>query len=219
MLMYVYIFALIVGGVLLGSSILLGGKDADADGDGGHDADHDADAGEADAGDHDDLAADKGGIDKGGLDAGGLDLLWPLRSVRFWTFFLAFFGLTGLVLDGLGLAGRLFALAAAVAMGLATGLGAAWLIRLLAHDETATAPTSADYIGRTVRVVVPVAPSGVGKVRLDLKGTTVDVLAVTDEGDAFAAEDEAMIIEMDGTRARIARVNGGDRSRSSRGEE
>lgn len=212
MLIYTYLFSVIVGGVLLGASVLLGGHDdadlGDADlGDGG-------DLGHGSIGDADFDADGDGEFGKGefgkdlALDGFGADFfLWTFRSVRFWTFFLAFFGMTGLSLDGLGLMGPMAALAAAIGMGSASGLGASAAIRVLAADTSGRAASSRDYIGKTVRVVVPVEGEEVGKVRLRLKGQTVDVLATTDEGDSFASQEEAIIIEMDGTRARIARID------------
>jgi len=206
MLIYVYVFALILGGVLLGSSILLGGHD-DGEleaGDADADADLDADAdGEVEA---------HGGSGTHGKELdfghGGADFfLWTFRSIRFWTFFLAFFGLTGVVLDGLGMLDHWAAtLALSIGMGAVTGMGASGVIRYLSTDTTGVAAGSEDYVGKTVRVLVPVSPSATGKVRLQLKGNTVDVLATCDD-DNFASKEEAIIIEMEGTTARIARVD------------
>ncbi len=206
MLIYMYLFGLIVGGVLLGASILLGGQDDGSDvgeADAGGDlADGDLADGELADGDWADV--DKS-LDIG--DAGGDFFLWPLRTMRFWTFFLAFFGLTGVTLDGLGLVEQgWLTLSLAIAMGAVSGFTAARVIRFLSRDETAAAADSRDYIGKTVRVVVPIELRGTGKVRLQLKGQTVDVLAKADE--TLGAHEEAMIIEMEGTTARVARVNG-----------
>lgn len=236
MLIYAYLFALVVGGVLLGASVLLGGHDdagelsADgdigADGDFSVDGDLDAEAnldldGEAgfaqdasfdhEAGlDHDAGLDQEVGHDASGHDVGiGADfLLWSLTSIRFWTFFFAFFGLTGLTLEGLGIVdSSMVTLALSIATGLTTGYGAAGVIRWLSRDTSGVAPSSADYVGKSVRVVVPLEAGSTGKVRLQLKGQWVDVLAFADEDESFASKDEAMIIEMDGTRARIARVD------------
>ncbi len=191
MIIYVYLFGLIVGGVLLGSSLLLGGHgEAGADGD----------------------ADGEGGLDKSiGVEGGGADfLLWRFKSIRFWTFFLAFFGLTGVLLEGLGLVPSAFlTLAAALGMGGLAGFGATEAIRRLSADTSGLAADSDDYVGKSVRVIVPVKEGGTGKVRLQLKGSTVDVLAEGVEGD-FAAQEEAIIVEMSGTKARIARLDGSE---------
>ncbi|MCS6798636.1 MAG: hypothetical protein NZ898_08900 [Myxococcota bacterium] len=187
-MLHVYLFALIFGGVLVGASALLGGKDGSGDG-GGH------------AGGY--------GKDMGPLEAGGgaAAVLGALRSLRFWTFALAFFGASGLLLDGLDLAGELLSALVAIAMGLGSGALAAWVMRKVGGDALGAPPSSVDFVGRTGRVLVPVEKGRVGKVRVELQGKTVDVLATTEEDRAFDAREEAIIIEMgeDG-RARIARL-------------
>src|SRR5690606_8723201 len=116
-------------------------------------------------------------------------------SLRFWMFFLAFFGLTGLLLDGLDLVeSPLGALIAAIGMGLVTGQGTVLVFRRLASSETSTAASSADYIGRSGRVMVGFGAGDLGKVRLTLKGTTVDVLATTEDERPFVPGDEALVI-------------------------
>ena len=198
LLIYAYLVSLIVGGVLLGASILLGGKDLEVDADADADLDLDADIdGEAD------------GFDK---DVGGhgdfSGFLFMFLSLRFWTFFLAFFGLTGIVLDGLNLVSSPWlGLGLALGMGLATGAGAMSVIRMLGSDTSGQAVRSTDYIGKTARVVVPFEGSSVGKVRVDIKGTSVDLLASGLEEDGYQGKEEVLIVEMDGARARVARLN------------
>lgn len=195
MLISIYIFTLVVGAVLLGASILLGGKGGDADGDAGGDAD--------------------GGVDKevespSGADVGGFLTLF--LSLRFWVFFLAFFGLTGLVLELLDLVGHEWAtLAIALSMGLGVGVAARLVMRKLGGDTRGNVVESAHYVGKMARVMVPFEGQGVGRVRVEVKGTTVDLLASGLEDEAFTSRDEVLIVEMDGSRARVARVNGGSK--------
>jgi hypothetical protein len=149
MLIYLYLFGLIVGGVLLGSSLLLGGH-GEADGE------LDADAG----GDH--LA--HGAPVEG--DAADL-VLWRFRSLRFWTFFLAFFGLSGTLLEGLGLvSSELLILASALGMGGLAGFGSTEAVRRLSADTSGAAAESRDYVGQSARVIVHVRTGGVGQVRI-----------------------------------------------------
>lgn len=195
--MYLYIGALVFGGVLLGSSILLGGHD-DADVDGGDfDKDFDFDG---------DVDAD-GDLDKDIDLDGDIGIFWIFRSLRFWTFFLAFFGLTGVLLEGLGLvASEMVTLGLSIGMGALVGIGGAAAIRALMKDETADAAHEGNFIGKSAKVVVPVKPGGVGKVRVEVKGQMVDVLATTD-GEVITSDDEVLIVEMEGTRAKVARVD------------
>ena len=186
MLFYGYVFALIAGGILLGASIVLGGThEADADM-GAHGAGH------AGAEDH-----------APGAFGGALAML---VSLRFWTFFLAFFGLTGMVFTIFDLAPWIVTAVAAAVMGLAAGVGASLIVKQLSGRESNSASSSADYVGKTALVLVPIAKGQLGKIRLTLKGSTVDVLAASDEEPGFATKDEVLIVEMDGTTARIARL-------------
>lgn len=192
MFIYAYVFALVLGGVLLAASMVLGGKDFDGDHDvGGHDVgDHDVGAHDGDA--HGDL---------GGLFA-------VLGSMRFWTFFATFFGLTGLVLEGLDLTANLWL---ARSLALLVGLGSGWgIVRLLQHlaaSEVGVVASVSDYVGRIGEVLVRVAPGALGKVRIELKGTTVDVLAVS-EDDVLEPGSHALIVEMRDTQALVSKIAG-----------
>ena len=124
-------------------------------------------------------------------------------------FFLAFFGLTGLTLDGLDLVESSgLALVFAVAMGLVTGLVTVTVFRHLSSSETSTAASAADYVGKSGRVLVGFGAGGLGKLRLTLKGTTVDVLATSDEERPFMPGEEALVIQLNDTTAVVARLPG-----------
>ncbi|MFO7563451.1 MAG: NfeD family protein [Enhygromyxa sp.] len=192
MLIYVYVFALVLGSILLGASFLLGG-DADTDADLDVDADVDADVdldGDADHDSHGDLGGFFG----------------VLGSLRFWTFFAAFFGLTGIVLDGLNLAASPVALGLAIGVGFLTGWTAVTLLNRLAANDTGVAATIDDYVGKSGEVLIAVGPGRLGKVRIELKGTTVDVLAESDE-QTIARGDEALIVEMRGAKAAVVKLD------------
>ncbi|MFV8755940.1 hypothetical protein ACNOYE_35765 [Nannocystaceae bacterium ST9] len=186
MFIYAYVFALVLGGVLLAASMVLGGKDIEADHDlGGHDVEHGGDG-------HGDL---------GGLFA-------VLGSMRFWTFFATFFGLTGLVLEGLELTGNLWvARGLAIGVGYLSGWGTVRLLRHLAANESGVAAGVDDYVGRSGEVLLRIAPGSLGKVRIELKGTTVDVLAVS-EDDVLEPGSHALIVEMRETQALVAKIEG-----------
>jgi len=199
MFVYLYLFCFALGGLLLLASIVLGDKD------GGHDSDASA-AGDVHA------QAETGGshgIDHGVLASPGslAGMFTAFLSMRFWMFFLAFFGLTGLVLDGLDLVPNSgVALAISLVMGLAIGQATAAVFRYLAANETSTAASVSDYVGKSGRVLVGFGAGSLGKLRLTLKGTTVDVLTSTDEERAFVAGEEALVIQMNDTTAVVARL-------------
>jgi hypothetical protein len=114
MLINVYILSLMLGAVLLGASLFLNEKRADAD-----------DQTRA----HDDTTRPS---QLGQLDgvAGGDFFVRTIRSRRFWTFFVSFFGMTGLVLDGLDLMGATVSLLVALAVGAIAGAGASAAVRI-----------------------------------------------------------------------------------------
>ncbi|RMG99642.1 MAG: hypothetical protein D6705_02695 [Deltaproteobacteria bacterium] len=180
----IYVFAAVLGCVLLLFSLGFG-SDGDADVDVG-DADFDAD-----------LEAD---TDAGHGDVAGL--FTTFLSLRFWTFFATFFGLAGLVFDGLDiLEGRVAPALAASAVGIAAGQVAVRVLRRLAQPAGGEVPEASAYVGKTGRVLLPVTRDGVGKVRIELAGRTVDVLA-RPAGDAdLPAGSRAVIVEMRGETA------------------
>jgi len=181
--LYRFLFAL--GGVLLLASMFIGGEQdsSTADGPGS------------------DLALDD-------AHAPGLhgDVVSALTSIRFWTFGSAFFGLTGWLMDGLDLLPGLIApLVAATAMGLSSGWLATKVLRTLNEDRHVRVPTAQDYVGKSAKVLLPLHGTHLGKVRLVLRGTTVDVLAKCDGEEHFVAGDKVLIISLEDTTAVVVR--------------
>jgi len=114
MLINLYVLSLVLGAVMLGALLFFGEKRIDAD-----------DQTRA----HDDTtrASQFGQLD--GV-AGGDYFARTVRSRRFWTFFVSFFGMTGLILDGLDLMTPVVALVVAVAVGAVAGAGASAAMRI-----------------------------------------------------------------------------------------
>ncbi|HVI00540.1 MAG TPA: hypothetical protein VM869_17605 [Enhygromyxa sp.] len=194
MLIYAYVFALVLGSVLLGASFLLGGKDVDGD--------HEVGLKEL----HFDKSLDGHAIDGHDThgDLGGF--FGVLASMRFWTFFAAFFGLTGIVLDGLDLAAPMLALGLAIGVGFLMGWTAVTLIRRLSADDTGVAATVDDYVGKSGEMLIAAGPQRLGKIRIELKGTTVDVLAECDD-QSLARGEQALIVEMRGSKAMVVKLD------------
>ncbi len=194
-MIYVYIFALIVGGLLLGASLILGGH-----------ADHGAEAAieaHVHVGEVGNDVAAASADDAQGFES----FLLRLLSFRFWTFFLAFFGITGVILDGFGVVpSRLVAGALAVGMGLFAGLFANWLVRVMTVESTNSAASAADYVGKTGRLIVGISPGASGKVRLEVKGSTIDLLCIAVDEEKYEPREEVIVVEMEGTQARVART-------------
>ena len=124
-MVYLYVFALILGGILLGSSLLLGG--------------------------HSDHAAHDAHMPAGHGDPQGIEsLVFSMLSVRFWTFFLPFFGLGGLLLRGFGLVESEWVVAlASTGLGVFAGSFATWLIRVMTGESSNSAANTADLVRKT----------------------------------------------------------------------
>jgi membrane protein implicated in regulation of membrane protease activity len=168
-----FIAALVFGAGALAVQLFMGGDSGHGDV-GGHDAHpvlHDG-------------GADHAGGSHGGLASAALVVL----SLRFWVFAAFAFGLTGTAVRVLGLAAPLLALLLALAAGVGSGALAVWVFRALARSESSSAVAPDDLIGQLGRVLVPLAPGATGKVRLDLRGQAVDMLATTDDVSIGAGE-------------------------------
>jgi membrane protein implicated in regulation of membrane protease activity len=198
MLLKIYLASLAFGGVLLVASLILG-----HDGDGDHDFDG---HGELDFDVDTDLAAEADAPIHGDMDALG-GIFGALKSIRFWTFFTAFFGLTGSVFEGLELLENEYViLALALAIGLIAGATIVTALNRLRAGEHGHVEGASDYVGKSGKVLVTVKRDTPGKLRLEMRGRTVDVLAVTEESEPIPTGEQALVIEMRGATALVTRL-------------
>lgn len=180
-MLVVYLTSLIVGGSLLSISLFAGGHgDVDADGGvEGHDA-HDGDVKDGDA----------------PTSGAALDVLhgWlPVTSMRFWTFFLAFFGLVGTaLLLASPLSVALTAIPAA-GVGYLSGVVAVRVLRALAGQQIGTTLAAGDLVGEVGQLLLPVGPGQPGKMRLQVAGRTVELVAES-EDETLDIGDSAVVL-------------------------
>ena len=178
-----YLAALGLGGVLIVASLVLGGH-----GEGG--ASDTPDVGGHLEGEVD-QALDKD-LDK---DLAGAGMWLPLLSVRFWTFALAGFGLTGSLLSLLSVAATPAALAAT-----GTGLGVGWTVatvfRRLQRDQVTGTVGLAGLGGTEARVLLPVAPGDLGKIRVVVGGQDLDLPARTQDERRIERGESALVVEV-----------------------
>jgi membrane protein implicated in regulation of membrane protease activity len=182
----VYVGSLLFGGLLIAASFFGAGHDADAHvGDTGH-----------------------GSSGEGGHEQSPASALLSLFGLRFWSFGSAFFGLTGLVLHLIG--GPVLAVAApfiAGGVGLAAGLGASTAFRLLARDTIGQVRGASALVGREGRLLLPVARTQRGKVRMPVPGGGhVDLLAESDDDDALDVGADVLVVEVRGNVAVVERA-------------
>jgi membrane protein implicated in regulation of membrane protease activity len=152
MMLAAYLAALGFGGTLIAVSLLLGGamdKSLDKDLGGDH----------GDHGHHTDGWA-------------------PLLSLRFWTFGLAAFGLSGTALSLLSVPSGLV-LALALMLGLSSGWSAARFFSALHRDQVSGATALERFVGEEGRVLLAVRADHAGKIAVNALGERVEMLART----------------------------------------
>jgi membrane protein implicated in regulation of membrane protease activity len=132
---------------------------------------------------------------------GGGEAASIFLSSRFWTFALLAFGLVGTLLTFFRLAHLPLALALSIGSGLSAGLFAAFTMRALKRSATTSVSTT-EAVGKTGRVILPCAKDKVGKVRVSLKGNSVDLLAMTDEAEIPIGQ-QVLIDELRGDIAHV----------------
>ncbi len=180
---FIYLAALIFG---LGATLLqlfgsTSGADADADAGSSGDSDTEGDA-------H--------------LSSGPL---WIVLSLRFWVFAALAFGLTGSLLSVAQVAGALSTLILALGMGVASGAGASWVFRALARNSPNTGSQTDELVGRVGRVLLPCSPTRQGKIRIEHKGQSTDLVATTDDAE-LAVGAWVLVDELRGGVAQVSRV-------------
>lgn len=95
--------------------------------------------------------------------------------------FLGTFGIVGLVVSSLTDGNRVAAVLAGAIGGVALALVAGRMVRGALGMRTDATPTSGDLVGRSGRVVTPIAPSSAGEVLVRLSGQPLKLLARSDQ--------------------------------------
>jgi membrane protein implicated in regulation of membrane protease activity len=151
-----YVAALVVAFGILAVQLLASGDGHDAGGD---------DVGAHEGGDHGDSGA----------------LVGVFLSVRFWTFALLGFGLSGTLLHAFQLASAWATAMLAGGTGAASGLFAALVFRALTRSTSPAVQRASNAIGKGGRVLIACSKGRVGQVRVELDGSSLDLMATTDE--------------------------------------
>ena len=127
----------------------------------------------------------------GDTGLGASDFL-SFRSVAF---LVAFFGVSGMLLTGLGVDSAVTPVAAVV-----VGLFAMWLNAKLVSLVRGGEPgeLTVDMIeGRPAQVVAPIPAGGRGRVALEAGGQQVFLVAVSSRGVGFAVGDHVVVVRLD----------------------
>lgn len=118
-----------------------------------------------------------------------------LTSFKFWTFGGCFFGLTGLVLSWVepGLP-EIVGFAIALAMGVVCGGGLVSILRGLKNRQVNSLVRSKDFAGLMGTVELPFNAASKGKVVLEVGGSTLHLVAQTDEERDFNPGDPILVV-------------------------
>lgn len=193
-----YLVTAIVGWAFVGL-FLFGGIDAEVDADLDVDVDADFD-GDLDG----DFDVSGGGI-ASAVASVGLSLL-SFRSIMF---FLAFFGLTGIVL-GLIDAGAVATLVAAVGVGAFAWMFNSFVFRALKVSEVSSSLRREDLGGALGEVVHPISAGHRGRISIEVAGQRRYLTAEPFDAakqSAFAVGDQIVIVELNRGTARVAPIN------------
>ena len=193
----VYWITLIVGGGLLLFSAF-GGDASDSDVDVSADVDADFEV-DFDADGDFDVDADH----FAGAEAGALSLsTW--FSIRFLVFFMAAFGVVGVVLTHLSSAGHGTTLAIALVGGLVVGQSVHQIFRAIRRTSGNSVPRPSDYVKKLARVTILIQHPNKGEVAIQVRNARRFVPAVAEGAvKQFDVGDEVVVV---GYRAGVARV-------------
>ncbi len=200
----IYIVCAVLGGGLMVLSALGGvfHGDVSTDHDVSFDADHQIDF-------QHDLAThvDHPSVDLShDLDIGfaASDFWLAFMSMRFVTYFVGIFGIFGLVLTFFsGLSQTSIAVYTAL-VALVLGYGGALLNRYLKVEGETSGVTEHDYVGALGRTTVPIRGSQPGKVRVSIKGDTIDMIALSEGEKEIAMGEEIVVVGLEGDKVRVA---------------
>jgi len=130
--------------------------------------------------------------------------LWiPFLSLRFWTYFLAVFGVCGLLLDNFTQTPEPSVALMSAGTGLVVGLAVAYLMRVARRMEADSSVRTEDFLGMTGTVTVAIRRGSMGKIRVNMKGDLIDLLAMPNEDEDLNIGEEAVIVTMENDRARV----------------
>lgn len=162
-----YLFASIVGWVLLGASLA-----------GGHGS------GDAHAG------GPETAIEHAGYGAAHAMLV----SLRFWTYVLAFGGTTGVLLRWTAKTGEPLTVLTSAGVGVVCGAAAQLVWSRLSNMQGGTVRHD-QLVGHTGRLLLPASPTEKGRVRLTVGNASIDLIAQCDEL-SLPAQEEVLVVSV-----------------------
>ena len=183
----IYWGTFLFSGILIASSIFLGGGDGDMDKDVSFDKD---------------FSLDVDGEAGGDFDSMG----WlPFLSLRFWTFFLGLFGLSGILLTGME-SGSTVTLVTSGFLGVGMAYPISYLFQHLKKESVTSNTSSESYTQEMATTLLPFRPNGQGKIRISSGGELIDIIANNPTSHNIEQDVEVLIVSMDDGIATISPV-------------
>ena len=122
--------------------------------------------------------------------------------MRFWTYAVGSFGLTGSVLVTLDQP-FLFHLPVSLAMGLGIGWGAAWGFHTLQRNVVDSSSHAHQLRGAEGVVLLPIGPGKAGKVRLEVKEQALDLTATCREPRIVQPGERVLVVSAAGGKVEV----------------
>jgi membrane protein implicated in regulation of membrane protease activity len=119
-----------------------------------------------------------------------------LKSFKFWTFGLCFFGATGVALSLLDISPELI-FPCAILVGLVLGTFMAGILRLLYNRSVNSLLETSELIGAIGTVELPFDASSRGRVRFNINGMLLDYTAYTDEPEGLELGQVVLAVNCD----------------------
>lgn len=137
------------------------------------------------------------GGDVGGAAPHHEDGVLPkVLSLRFWTYTLGAFGMTGTALTFLGTASVIH-IPLSIVTGLGVGTAVCWVFRKLQRGSFAAPVDSSAVLGTEGEVVLPLLPGKVGKIRVRLADQDLEFLARSGAEEALEAKKRVVVVRME----------------------
>jgi len=138
-----------------------------------------------------------------GAHGDGILSFMSLSSIAF---VLTFFGVTGLVSEGLG-ASAVLAFVLAVVIGFGTGTLNSAAFRWIRHHSTSSDVTNRDLEGSIARVLLPVDSLHRGRIAVNIAGAREQMTAEPSDGSSMKVGEKVVIVEVVNGVAKVASLD------------
>lgn len=133
----------------------------------------------------------------------------PLTSLKFWTFGACFFGLTGLLLSLIQppTLSPVAIMIISLVIGLFFGTAIVVILRNLQSNQANSMIHSEDLAGLEATVEIPFNSQTKGKVRVNVKGAIVDLIALTEDSKAFTKGEQVLIVGRENSKVWVVSIS------------